>query len=294
MEPKPIRLRQPRIGRRSLPCHQFIRGPIAMNYYIKSIEVLGLHRRFDMRMEFSEGVNIVYGVNGAGKTTLLHILANAANFDLERFTTLAFRSISMKISDGSEIVISAEPGQDRAHLERITVRVDEGEVVTLHHREALAERGERRWDSEIRRIQDWKRHLKVPMEVTYFPAFRTMSEAWSSLDLLTPGLVFVQHPAAIDTQRYALPRFHRRDAPARSLSRCTSPTWRRWTTGPAAWSRSPERRLGPVALAGNSPHSSRWLETPPCRSSGGGWKTRFISPWQDGILLPIPARGAAG
>ena len=29
------------------------------------------------------------------------------------------------------------------------------------------------------------------------------------------------------------------------------------------------------------------LETPPCRSSGGGWKTRFISPWQDGILLPF-------
>ena len=36
------------------------------------------------------------------------------------------------------------------------------------------------------------------------------------------------------------------------------------------------------------------LGIPPCRSSRGGWKTRFISPWQDGILLPIPARGAAG
>ena len=34
------------------------------------------------------------------------------------------------------------------------------------------------------------------------------------------------------------------------------------------------------------------LGIPPCRSSGGGWKTRFISPWQAGILLPIPARGA--
>ena len=34
------------------------------------------------------------------------------------------------------------------------------------------------------------------------------------------------------------------------------------------------------------------LGIPPCRSSGGGWKTRFISPWQDGILLPIPASGA--
>ena len=44
-----------------------------------------------------------------------------------------------------------------------------------------------------------------------------------------------------------------------------------------------ERPLIDQAVAGNS-----------CRSSEGGWKTRFISPWQDGILLPIPARGAAG
>ena len=45
---------------------------------------------------------------------------------------------------------------------------------------------------------------------------------------LTPGL-----------QRSALPRFHRRDAPARFPSRCTSTPWRCWTTGLAAWSRSP-------------------------------------------------------
>ena len=29
------------------------------------------------------------------------------------------------------------------------------------------------------------------------------------------------------------------------------------------------------------------LEIPIICSSGGGWKTRFISPWQDGILLPF-------
>ena len=49
------------------------------------------------------------------------------------------------------------------------------------------------------------------------------------------------------------------------------------------------RRAGPVqpqpaALAGNSPHSSHWLETPPCRSSGGGWKTQFIPTWQKAVL----------
>ena len=153
-----------------------------MNHYIKSIEVVGLHRRFDIRMEFSEGVNIVYGVNGAGKTTLLHILANAANFDLERFTALAFRSISMKISDGSEMVILAEPSQDQTYLERVTAHVDGREVVTLPHREAQARRDERRRSSEVGRIRDWRRDFEVPLGVTYFPAFRTMSEAWSSLD----------------------------------------------------------------------------------------------------------------
>ena len=51
----------------------------------------------------------------------------------------------------------------------------------------------------------------------------------------------------------ALPRFHRRDAPARLPRRCTSPTWRCWTAGPAAWPRSP------AALAGNSPVSSHRL-----------------------------------
>ena len=33
------------------------------------------------------------------------------------------------------------------------------------------------------------------------------------------------------------------------------------------------------------------LETLPFVAEGGGWKTRFISTRQDGILLPIPARG---
>ena len=42
-----------------------------------------------------------------------------------------------------------------------------------------------------------------------------------------------QPPLMPGPQRSPLPRFHRRDAPARLPSRCTSPTWRCWTTGPA-------------------------------------------------------------
>ena len=58
----------------------------------------------------------------------------------------------------------------------------------------------------------------------------------------------VEQPSFVPgLQRSALPRFHRRDAPARLPRRCTSPTWHCWTAGPAAWSRSP------AAMAGN-PH----------------------------------------
>ena len=55
-----------------------------------------------------------------------------------------------------------------------------------------------------------------------------------------------------------------------------------------------ERPLIDRAVAGNSPVYGPGWEFPLVVAQGGGWKTRFISPWQDGILLPIPARGAAG
>lgn len=57
-----------------------------MSIYIKSIEATGIHGRFDIRQEFQEGINIIFGVNGAGKTTLLHILANSLNGEFERLS----------------------------------------------------------------------------------------------------------------------------------------------------------------------------------------------------------------
>ena len=155
----------------------------AMNNYIESVEVLGLHGQFDMHMEFSEGVNIVYGVNGAGKTTMLHVLANVANFDLERFAELAFHSVRMKIASGPEIFISAASNHDLDNSEQITLRVDGVKVVALPHRgTGSAREDERESIREMQKFQVWKRELRIPLEVTYFPAFRTMSEAWSSVD----------------------------------------------------------------------------------------------------------------
>ena len=73
-----------------------------------------------------------------------------------------------------------------------------------------------------------------------------------------------------------------------SSSSSSSSTFRSSATSPA---RQPRSDLG--ATGWKQPCLRPRLGIPPCRSSGGGWKTRFISPWQDGILLPIPARGAA-
>ncbi len=153
-----------------------------MNNFIESVEVLGLHGRFDIRMEFSEGVNIVYGVNGAGKTTMLHILANAASLDLERFTTLAFHSICVKIAGGPEIVISARRRHQEDHSAQITLQVGGGKVITLPQSDTRSEGNEREWIREMRRFQAFMKEMTNPLQVTYFPAFRTMSEAWSSID----------------------------------------------------------------------------------------------------------------
>ena len=65
---------------------------------------------------------------------------------------------------------------------------------------------------------------------------------------------FVPGPPSV---RFTAAFYNRRDAPARSPSRCTSPTWRGWTAGPAAWSRTA------AVLAGNSPVYGPGWKSPP-------------------------------
>ena len=75
---------------------------------------------------------------------------------------------------------------------------------------------------------------------------------------------------------------------ARFPCQCTSPPCRCWTAGPVPWSRSP------AVLAGNSPVYGPGWKSPPFVAEGVAGKPGLFLPWQDGILLPIPARGAAG
>ena len=151
-----------------------------MPQFIKHISAVGLHGRFNLELEFKEGVNIVHGSNGSGKTTLLHILANATNLDLQRFTSVRFREIRLELSDSSEIKIIRKPGTRTTELlfnESVidNVSFDE-EDTNSDPRERPSYRILNQRNSRLRN------RTKLTALATYFPAFRTMIEAWSSVD----------------------------------------------------------------------------------------------------------------
>ena len=108
-----------------------------------------------------------------------------------------------------------------------------------------------------------------------------------------PNDVMVRSKLA-DLQRD--PRFAEPDEPDDIIpSRCTSPPWRCWTAGPAAWSRSPERRPGdqpqPAGMAGNSPVYGPGWEFPHVVAQGVAGKpglflpgrTVYFCPFQPGV-----------
>lgn len=154
-----------------------------MTQFIKRLNVVGLYGRFDIDIGFTEDVNIVYGVNGAGKTTMLHILANAANLDLERFTQLPFKSVKLEIAEGPAIAITCKPISAREGFPGISLFIDgiwkrDWPPISAHPRQ---DRGP--WFAPHESIEEFKKDHNIEIEATYFPAFRTMREAWSSLDL---------------------------------------------------------------------------------------------------------------
>ncbi|MDD2032121.1 AAA family ATPase [Pseudomonas sp. 39167] len=67
---------------------------------IKSLSIRMLHHYLDIDLEFSEGLNVIYGKNGKGKTTVLHIIANILELDFSRFSHIKFHSISVASFSG--------------------------------------------------------------------------------------------------------------------------------------------------------------------------------------------------
>ena len=156
-----------------------------MNQFITRLCAVGLHGRFDIDIAFSESVNIIHGANGTGKTTLLHILNNATNLDIERFADLRCRSILIELSNGRVIKFNATPSPDPRHLSDVTLFIDDKEIATWppdrdHRDPDVQHQLSRQYRDRIRTIRS---DTGIDVEATYFPAFRTMIEAWSSLDL---------------------------------------------------------------------------------------------------------------
>ena len=155
-----------------------------MDQIITRLAAIGLHGRFDIDFSFSDGVNIIHGANGAGKTTLLHVLTNAANLDLERFVSLKFDKITLETSNGSVFQFSSLPGEGDRQRPATTLSIDGDKVASWPPpRNEISHTPTDVLMSILSdEIQEARTAKAVSIEATYFPAFRTMIEAWSSID----------------------------------------------------------------------------------------------------------------
>lgn len=159
-----------------------------MPEYVKHIEAVGVHGRFDLRLQFQPGVNIVVGRNGTGKTTLLHLLANIMAGDYSRFAFLSFQSICAGLGDGGIITVT----HGEANGEPTIRAVRDGECIAEIPVAPVREFGEGRippdgsphmrrrmlGEMEVERLAE----LEPILRTAYFPAFRTMIEAWAAME----------------------------------------------------------------------------------------------------------------
>ncbi|NES18123.1 MAG: ATP-binding protein [Symploca sp. SIO3E6] len=161
-----------------------------MPRYIKHIKAEGVLGRFDIDQEFQEGVNVLFGKNGTGKTTLLHILANLLNGDYKRFAFTEFKTIRVQLDDKTNIFVSKHKTKKDSYInvtindEYIAKGIPTEEIKQEQYTEEKIN-----WprvhvftDSRIVRKSQDDEGLEPILPVAYFPAFRTMIEAWASTE----------------------------------------------------------------------------------------------------------------
>ncbi|MBD3253526.1 MAG: AAA family ATPase, partial [Candidatus Lokiarchaeota archaeon] len=155
-----------------------------MPVFIKKVNVEGVHSRFDVIHTFNPGINILYGKNGTGKTTLLHILANLMLGDFDRFVYLDFKNITIALSNKKSIELKKR--RNRKDI-LIKVLLDGDEIENISRREIFKRDEKRRElveENTIRKLsifEEERKERKHPiLPISYFPAFRTMLEAWAS------------------------------------------------------------------------------------------------------------------
>ncbi|NEP77184.1 MAG: AAA family ATPase [Okeania sp. SIO3B3] len=176
-----------------------------MSVYIKHLEAKGIYGIFDINLDFHQGVNVLFAKNGKGKTTLLHIIANLLNEDYERFAFIDFDYINLRMSDESQVEL-----KNNRNDEEIILSLNGEKVKNISVKEILKNRYIR---NEIFRqiIEQVPKEIPLQFQKTvkndfisnfkkasvtinietsessekklraaYFPAFRSMIEAWAS------------------------------------------------------------------------------------------------------------------
>lgn len=154
--------------------------------FIRKVELKGIHKRYDLDIDFNDSLNILYGQNGTGKSTLIHIIANVSNCDFIRFAFLEFKRIKVTYSNGAFVVVS-QNDEDGEII--ISVETQSGASFSFSKRDAFEdireyedERYMREFAPELSsKIKEFVKDNEIRhIDTSYFPAFRTMLEAWSS------------------------------------------------------------------------------------------------------------------
>jgi hypothetical protein len=126
---------------------------------IARISVEGLHDQFDVDLEFTSGLNIVYGKNGTGKTTILHLIANALELDFKRFAYLQFRRILIENNRGQIVSIVKE---QQSPIPKVLI--DDSSTSFCESNPSLS-------DAEVVALRE-----AMGGRSTYLPAFRSVLE----------------------------------------------------------------------------------------------------------------------
>lgn len=153
--------------------------------YIRRVQLNGIHKRYDLDIDFNDSLNILHGQNGTGKSTLIHIIANIANCDFIRFAFIEFSKIKVTYSNDAFVIVTQSDQEGEA---LISVEAQTGVKFTFSRRDAYEDVREHEDDRYVRdfvpelsaKIKEFVLENDIRhIDTSYFPAFRTMLEAWS-------------------------------------------------------------------------------------------------------------------